>query len=170
MAMHSSRFEKTLVILKPDAVQRRLIGRIVSRFEDKGLAIVGMKMMRITRDQAVQHYAEHKGKSFYDTLLQFITSSPALVMAVQGADAIEVCRRMMGTTFGSKAEPGTIRGDFGVCDSFNLIHGSDGAEAAKYELELYFEKDELCEFELAIEPWIYNLSNSRQEQRRVVER
>ena len=163
MAMHSSRFETTLVMLKPDAVQRRLIGRIVSRFEDKGLAIVGMKMIRVTRDQAEQHYAVHKGKSFYDPLLQFITSSPVLVMAVQGADAIAVCRKMMGATYGSKAEPGTIRGDFGVSNSFNLIHGSDRAETARHELELYFAKDELCEFDLAIEPWIYNLSSIQQE-------
>ena len=163
MVIHSSKLETTLIILKPDAVQRRLIGRIVSRFEDKGLAIVGMKMMKITRDQAEQHYAIHKGKSFYDNLLQFITSSPVLVMAVQGTGAIKVCRRMMGATFGSKAEPGTIRGDFGVSNSFNLIHGSDTAETAKHELGLYFAKDELCEFDLAIEPWIYDLSSGQRQ-------
>ena len=155
--------ETTLIILKPDAVQRGLVGRIVSRFEDKGLQIVGAKLMKISAELAATHYAVHEGKQFYDKLVRFMTSSPVLVLAIRGKGAIGVCRKMMGATFGSSAEPGTIRGDFGVSDSFNLIHGSDGEETARHELALFFGDDELCDDDRAIEPWVYDMSSGEPE-------
>ena len=130
--------ETTLIILKPDAVQRGFMGRIISRFEDKGFQVVGAKLMKISQQLAATHYESHKGKKFYDGLVRFMTSSPVLVLALRGVGAIEISRKMMGATFGSKAEPGTIRGDFGVSNSFNLIHGSDSPDAAKRELGLFF--------------------------------
>jgi nucleoside-diphosphate kinase len=150
--------EKTLIILKPDAVQRGLVGKIIARFEEKGLQIVGMKMLTISPDLAAKHYAPHVGKPFYDGLVKFMTSSPVIVMALEGKGAIEICRKMMGATFGFKAEPGTIRGDFGVSTSFNLIHGSDSPESAASELALWFKPDELQNYELANRPWTYDLS------------
>jgi nucleoside-diphosphate kinase len=155
--------ETTLIILKPDAVQRGLVGRIVSRFEEKGLHIVGMKMMRISPELAATHYESHKGKKFYDGLVRFMTSSPVLVLALRGNGAIEICRAMMGATFGSKAAAGTIRGDFGVSNSFNLIHGSDSAQAAARELELFFQPHELMEYARAVEGWVYDLSGGKPE-------
>jgi nucleoside-diphosphate kinase len=155
--------ERTLIILKPDAVQRGLCGRIIERFESKGLQIVGMKMMRISRELAETHYAAHKGKAFYDGLLKFMTSSPVVVMAVAGKDAIAIARKMMGATFGSKAEAGTIRGDFGVSNAFNLIHGSDSAEAAERELGLFFKGGELVEWTPLIQGWVYDMSKGSAE-------
>lgn len=151
--------ERTLIILKPDALQRGLAGKIVTRFEEKGLQIVGMKMVLITEELAAQHYAPHKGKPFYDALVRFMTSSPVIVMALQGKGAIEICRKMMGATFGFKAEPGTIRGDFGVSSSFNLIHGSDSPESAKAELALWFKPEELITYDLANRVWTYDFSS-----------
>ncbi len=130
--------EKTLILLKPDAVKRRLIGRILSRFEDKGLRIAGMKLMKISPELAAQHYADHKGKGFYQGLVDFMTSDPVVAMVIEGPSAISVCRGMMGATFGFKADPGTIRGDFGISNQFNLVHGSDGPEAAEREIGLFF--------------------------------
>ena len=150
--------QTTLIILKPDAVQRGLMGRIISRFEDKGLKIAGAKLMLISPELAAKHYKVHEGKPFYEKLVAFITSSPVMAMAVRGNNAIEISRKMMGATFGSNADPGTIRGDFGVSNSFNLIHGSDSPETAEYELALFFGKDELLDMERAIEPWVYDLS------------
>lgn len=150
--------ETTLIILKPDAVQRGLMGRIISRFEDKGLHIVGAKMMTISQELAGTHYESHKGKPFYDGLVGFMTSSPVLVLAIRGVGAIGISRSMMGATFGSKADAGTIRGDFGVSNSFNLIHGSDSPEAAERELSLFFKDGEVQAFERAIEGWVYDLS------------
>jgi nucleoside-diphosphate kinase len=155
--------ETTLIILKPDALQRGLAGRVIARFEDKGLQIVGCKLMKITPDLAATHYKDHKGKPFYDGLVRFMTSSPVLVLAVRGVGAIGVCRKMMGATFGSKAEPGTIRGDYGVSNSFNLIHGSDGPEAAKRELSLFFKDGEVLEWDRACEGWVYDLSGEEPE-------
>ena len=126
--------ETTLIILKPDAVQRGLMGKIISRFEDKGLQVVGAKLMTIPMSLAERHYESHKGKGFYAGLVKFMTSSPVLVLALRGNGAITIARNLMGATFGSKAAPGTIRGDFGVSNSFNLIHGSDSPEAAEREL------------------------------------
>lgn len=155
--------ETTLIILKPDAVQRGLMGRIIARFEDKGLQIVGCKMMKISQSLAERHYSAHKGKPFYEGLVRFMTSSPVLVLALRGVGAIDMSRKMMGATFGSKADPGTIRGDFGVSNSFNLIHGSDSPEAAARELELFFEDGEVLDLERAIEPWVYDMSGGNPE-------
>ena len=155
--------ETTLIILKPDAVQRGLMGRIVTRFEDKGLQIVGCKLMKISQELAAKHYEAHKSKGFYPGLVKFMTSSPVLVLAVQGMGAIGICRKMMGATFGSKAEPGTIRGDFGVSNSFNLIHGSDSPEAAEREISLFFRSDEVLSFARASESWVYDLSSGTPE-------
>ncbi|MED5508240.1 MAG: nucleoside-diphosphate kinase [Planctomycetota bacterium] len=155
--------ETTLIILKPDAVQRGLMGRIISRFEDKGLQVAGAKFMRISPELAARHYTEHEGKPFYEGLVSFMTSSPVLVLALRGCGAISICRSMMGATFGSKADPGTIRGDFGVSNSFNLIHGSDSAESAARELELFFETSELIDWQRAGEGWIYDLSSGTPE-------
>lgn len=155
--------EKTLIILKPDSLQRGLAGRIITRFEEKGFQIAAMKMMRVSRELAEKHYAVHKGKPFYDRLVQYITSSPVMVVVLQAINAITVSRKMMGATFGSKAEPGTIRGDFGLSNSFNLIHGSDSPEAAAFEIGLYFKPDELINYERAGEKWIYDVSGGSPE-------
>lgn len=155
--------EKTLIILKPDAVQRGLVGQIVTRFERKGLQIAGLKFMKIPAATAEQHYAPHKGKPFYDGLVRFMTSSPVVVVALAGKDAIAISRKMMGATFGSKAEPGTIRGDFGVSNSFNLIHGSDAPEAATKELALFFKPEELQDWTPAIQTWVYDMAKGTPE-------
>ena len=130
--------DRTLIILKPDAVQRNLVGQIITRFEQKGLQIVAAKFMKIAPGLAEQHYAPHKGKPFYDGLVKFMTSSPVLVLALAGKDVINIARKMMGATFGSKAEPGTIRGDYGTLITENLVHGSDSTESADRELKLFF--------------------------------
>ncbi len=155
--------ETTLIILKPDSLQRALAGKIISRFEEKGLQMVGCKLMQITPELAARHYEAHQGKPFYEALVRFMTSSPVLVLAIRGNNAITVSRKMMGATFGSNAEPGTIRGDFGVSNSFNLIHGSDSPEAAQRELELFFEKAELLDWQRASEGWVYDLSSGTPE-------
>lgn len=150
--------ETTLIILKPDAVQRGLMGRIISRFEEKGIQVVGAKFMKISSELAATHYASHQGKPFYDGLVRFMTLSPVLVLALRGVGSIGICRKMMGATFGSNADPGTIRGDFGVSNSFNLIHGSDSPEAAANELKLFFGPGEVLEWDRAAQAWIYDLS------------
>ena len=155
--------ETTLIILKPDAVQRGLMGRIISRLEVKGLQVVGAKMILISQDLAERHYEPHRGKDFYDGLIKFMTSSPVLVLALRGVGAIEISRRLMGATFGSNADPGTIRGDFGVSNSFNLIHGSDSRETARREIELFFAPGELFEYHRPIEAWVYDLSSGTPE-------
>jgi nucleoside-diphosphate kinase len=155
--------ERTLIIFKPDAVQRGLCGQILSRFENKGLQIAGMKFMKIPRQTAETHYAPHKGKPFYDGLVKFMTSSPVVVLALQGKNAIAICRKMMGATFGSNAEPGTIRGDFGVSNSFNLIHGSDSPESAQRELGLFFGQGELVDWTPTVQSWVYDLSKGQPE-------
>lgn len=155
--------DTTLIILKPDAVQRGLMGRIISRFEDKGFQIVGAKFMQIGQDLAARHYEAHREKPFYEGLVSFMTSSPVLVLAIRGKGVIEISRKMMGATFGSKAEPGTIRGDFGVSNSFNLIHGSDSPEAARRELELFFQSGEVLQYERAVDQWVYDLSGGQPE-------
>lgn len=155
--------ETTLIILKPDAVQRGLTGRIISRFEEKGLQIVGMKLMKISPELAATHYKDHQGKGFYDGLVKFMTSSPVVVMAVCGIGAITIARSMMGATFGSKAAAGTIRGDFGVSNSFNLIHGSDSPEAAERELGLFFAAGEVLAFDRPIDQWVYDFSGGKPE-------
>lgn len=155
--------ETTLIILKPDAVQRGLMGRIISRFEDKGLQVVGCKLMKISDKLAATHYEAHQSKGFYAGLVKFMTSSPVLVMALRGNGAIAIARAMMGATFGSKAAPGTIRGDFGVSNSFNLIHGSDSPEAAERELRLFFAPGEVLDFPRAVETWVYDFGSGKAE-------
>ena len=155
--------ERTLIILKPDAVQRGLCGEIVTRFEKKGLQIVGAKLMKIPQQLAETHYEPHKGKPFYAGLVKFMTSSPVLVLALAGKDAIAISRKMMGATFGSKAEPGTIRGDYGVSNSFNLIHGSDSPESATRELGLFFKSDELLTWTPASQAWVYDMAKGSPE-------
>jgi len=155
--------ETTLIIFKPDAVQRGLMGRIMSRFEDKGLQVVGCKLMQISQDLAATHYEAHKERPFYKGLVGFMTSSPVLVLAIRGNNAIAVSRKMMGATFGSNAESGTIRGDFGVSNSFNLIHGSDSPEAAERELKLFFKDGEVLDYDRAVESWVYDMSGGKPE-------
>ena len=155
--------ETTLIIIKPDGVARRLMGRLISRFEDKGLQIAGLKLVEVKETLANKHYAEHKGKPFYPSLIRFITSGPVVVMAVRGLNAIAVCRKMMGATFGSNAEPGTIRGDFGVSRAYNLIHGSDSPEAAARELSLYFAAGEILAASLTDLSWVYDVSGGTPE-------
>jgi nucleoside-diphosphate kinase len=138
--------QKTLVLLKPDCVERRLIGEIIGRLERKGLNVVAMKMLRVTPALSKQHYAEHVSKPFYPNLEEFITSSPIVAMAVEGLEVIRVVREMLGATNGLKAAPGTIRGDFSSSRQMNLVHASDSEESAIRELALYFQPNEICEY------------------------
>ena len=144
--------ERTLILLKPDCVQRRLMGRVLARFEDKGLNFIAMKMMRVTPALAREHYAEHVNKPFYPALEAFVTSAPIVAAVVEGLEAIRVVREMLGATSGLKAAPGTIRGDYSASRQMNLVHGSDGLDAAKREIALYFSDDELCAYEPTITP------------------
>lgn len=147
--------ERTLILLKPDAVQRGLVGEVLGRFEKKGLKIAGMKLMQITPELAAKHYEQHKERPFYQGLVNFMTSSPVVALALEGIGAIAVCRKIMGATFGSDAEAGTIRGDYGVSRSYNLVHGSDSPEAAARELGLFFPEG-LVEYDYAAFHWIYD--------------
>lgn len=151
--------ETSLILIKPDGVQRRLMGRILVRFEEKGLQVAGAKLMKIPHELAERHYASHKGKPFYPGLVAFMTSGPVLALALRGKNSVAVVRKMLGATFGSKAEPGTIRGDFGISDGFNLVHASDSPEAAKTELSLFFRPEELLEYHMADTPWVYDTSS-----------
>ena len=146
--------ERTLVLVKPDGVQRGLVGTVIKRFEDKGLQIAGLKLMHVTEDLAREHYKEHVGKPFFDGLLNFITSSPVAAIAVDGEGAIAIVRNMMGETNPAKAAPGTIRGDFGIDFGLNIVHGSDGLESAERELALFFDRNELIDYDRAIQAWI----------------
>ena len=137
--------ERTFIAIKPDAVQRGLIGKIIARVEEKGYKIVAMKMLQVTDKQAAEHYAEHFGKPFYPNLVAFITSAPIVAMVVEGEDAISGMRQLMGKTNPANAEVGTIRGDFSPFMSFNVIHGSDGPESAEREIAIYFNEDEICD-------------------------
>ena len=147
--------ERTLILLKPDAVQRGLAGRIIGRFEDKGLVLRAMKLMQITPELAATHYGEHKGRPFYDGLVRFMTSRPVVAMVLEGIGAIAICRKMMGATFGPDADPGTIRGDFGMSRSYTLVHGSDSADAAAREIGLFFPEG-VVEGELDAIAWRYD--------------
>ncbi|MDP6063208.1 MAG: nucleoside-diphosphate kinase [SAR202 cluster bacterium] len=135
--------QKTLVLLKPDAVQRGLVGELVSRLERKGLKLVGMKLVRMNDALARQHYAEHVDKPFFKGLAQFITSGPLVAMAIEGEDAICMVRTLMGETNPANAAPGTVRGDYAVSIGLNLVHGSDSIESAQRELALFFKEDEI---------------------------
>jgi len=151
--------ERTLIVLKPDAVQRQFIGQIIGRFERKGLKIVGMKLLSVSRDLGRRMYSVHEGKSFYAALVEFITASPIVAMVLEGAGAIGICRTMMGPTYGPDAPGGTIRGDFGMSRRYNLIHGSDSPEAAAREIPLFFAPGELVAYELDADGWIYARSD-----------
>jgi nucleoside-diphosphate kinase len=146
--------ERTLVLLKPDCMQRRLAGRIISRFEEKGLNIVAMKMLQVTPALAKQHYAEHVAKPFYPGLEAFITASPIVAMVVEGLEVIRVVREMLGATSGLKAAAGTIRGDYSASRQMNLVHASDGTEAAAREIALYFKPDEILPYEPTLIGWL----------------
>jgi nucleoside-diphosphate kinase len=146
--------QRSLVLLKPDCVERRLVGQMIARFEAKGLRIVAMKLIRITPELSKQHYAEHVSKPFYPGLEAFITSSPVVALAIDGLEAISVIRNMLGATSGLKASPGTIRGDFSCSRQMNLVHASDGEEAASRELGLYFDKSEFCDYEPILAPML----------------
>lgn len=147
--------EQTLIIVKPEGVQRGLIGDVISRFERRGLKIVGLKFMQITPELAEQHYGVHKGKPFYPGLVKHITSGPVVVGVIEGPKAISVVRASMGTTNAAEATPGTIRGDYALDIGYNIVHGSDGPETAVKEIALFFKPEELVSYKLVTEPWIY---------------
>ncbi|GAB4135979.1 MAG: nucleoside-diphosphate kinase [Planctomycetaceae bacterium] len=146
--------ERSLVLIKPDGVQRRLMGELISRLEQKGLKFIGMKMLQVTQDLARKHYAEHVEKPFYPLLEEFITAGPVVAMVLEGPEAISVIRTMMGPTNGREAAPGTIRGDYGVSRQMNLMHGSDGPEAAAREIAVYFSPEELIESTGTLDVWV----------------
>lgn len=146
--------ERTLILLKPDCVQRRLVGRIVQRFEQKGLRLAGMKLVQVDRPLAEQHYAVHKGKPFYESLLKFITSGPTVALVLEGPQAVAVARNLIGATDGTKAAPGTLRGDFALSVQNNLIHGSDSPENAAAEVALWFSPQELVAYQSVDALWI----------------
>lgn len=150
--------ERTLIILKPDAVQRKLIGRIVSRFEAKGFQVVALKMTQIPEATIRQHYGAHEGKEFYEPLVRYMSDQPVVLIVLQAKNAIDIARRMMGKTFGSDADAGTIRGDLALSNRFNLIHGSDNPEAAEHEIALFFEPGEILDYADAQETWVYDTS------------
>ncbi|MGI6097991.1 MAG: nucleoside-diphosphate kinase [Dethiobacteria bacterium] len=147
--------EKTLVLIKPDGVQRGLIGEIIKRFEQKGLQLVAMKLMQVTEELAAEHYGEHKGKPFYKDLIDFITSGPVVAMVWQGVGAIRIVRQMMGKTNPQEAAPGTIRGDYGIFTGNNLVHGSDSEESAQKEVALFFKEQEIIDYRLERDSWVY---------------
>ncbi len=147
--------ERTLIIIKPDAVHRHMIGEIISRFEKKGFKIVAAKFMHITEELARKHYAVHEGKPFFEGVVKYLASTPVMVTVMEAEGVIQMARKMMGATFGYNAEPGTIRGDFSCSRGYNLIHGSDSPESAKYEIGLYFKPKEITKYTLADEDWLY---------------
>ena len=146
--------QQTLILLKPDAVQRRLVGEITRRFETKGLRLVGLKLVVASRDLAEKHYAVHKGKPFYESLLSFLTSGPTVAMVWEGREAVAACRNLMGVTDGVKAGPGTIRGDFALSVQNNLVHGSDSPENAAVEIALWFQPAELAGYTTTDAAWV----------------
>ena len=146
--------QRTLVLVKPDGVQRGLVGTILARLEQRGLKLVGLKMMRISKAVAGRHYAEHQGKGFYDGLIAFITSGPVVAMIWEGREAVTVVRSLMGATDPLKAGPGTIRGDLALDLGMNLIHGSDSPARAETEIALFFDQGELHEYERTVDRWI----------------
>jgi nucleoside-diphosphate kinase len=149
--------ERTLVLLKPDAVQRGLVGSILARFERKGLKLVGLKLRRFEESLIRKHYEVHRERPFYGSLVEFMTSGPAVALVLEGKNAIEVTRKLMGKTNAAEAEPGTIRGDLALSRSNNLVHGSDSPESAKRELQLFFpEQGELVDWQAVGEPWVYS--------------
>jgi len=146
--------EKTLVLVKPDGVQRGLIGAVIGRIESKGLKIAGLKLISVSEELAKEHYGEHVARPFFGDLVSFITSSPVVALAVEGDDAVSVVRTLMGVTNPQEASPGTIRGDFGMTIGMNLVHGSDSVESAERELNLFFDKNEVLDYVREIDTWI----------------
>jgi len=146
--------QQTLILLKPDAVQRRLVGEVIGRFERKGLRLAGLKLVQASREIAEKHYAVHKGKPFYESLLTFLVSGPTVAMVWEGREAVAVCRTLMGLTDGAKSPPGTIRGDFGLSVQNNLVHGSDSTENATMEIALWFKPEELVAYTTPDASWI----------------
>jgi nucleoside-diphosphate kinase len=149
--------ETTLVLVKPDGVQRALVGEILARFERKGLQVVGLKMARLPRALLEQHYGEHRQKPFFAGLVDFMSSAPVVVVALRGLHAVSIVRGLMGKTFGKDAAPGTIRGDLAISSSFNLVHGSDSPESAKRELALFFRPEEVLDYPLGNREWVYDV-------------
>ena len=147
--------DRTLIIVKPDGVQRHFTGEIISRFERKGFKLVAAKFMQISPKLAAKHYAVHKGKPFFEKVVKYLSSAPVMVMVWEADDIIPMARKMMGATFGLDAEPGTIRGDFSCSKGYNLIHGSDSPENAEYESNLYFKPEEIVSYEFSDGKWIY---------------
>jgi nucleoside-diphosphate kinase len=147
--------EQTYHMIKPDGVQRGLCGEILSRFETKGLKIVAMKLMVIPKETAENHYAEHKERPFFPSLISYITSGPVLAMVLEGENAVSVCRNMMGKTNPSESAPGTIRGDYAMVTGLNIIHGSDSPESAKREISIFFKPEELVTYDRTSDKWIY---------------
>lgn len=147
--------ERTFLMIKPDALQRGLAGEIISRFEKKGFKLVGLKLMQISKDLAETHYGEHKGKPFFQPLVEYITSSPVVAMVWEGKEVIATARKMMGSTNPLEAAPGTVRGDYGVDVGRNIIHGSDSPASAEREISLFFKPDELLSYQRALDSWIY---------------
>ncbi len=146
--------QKTLILLKPDCVQRRLVGTIIARFEQKGLRLAGLKLVHASRELAEKHYDVHKDKPFYESLLQFLTSGPTVAMVWEGREAVAVARTLMGPTDGTKAAPATIRGDFALSIQNNLVHGSDSPENAEKEIALWFQPEEIVSYQPVDTPWI----------------
>ena len=147
--------ERTLLLIKPDAIQRGLIGDILARFERKGFKLVGMKMLRVTKELSAKHYAEHVSKPFYPGLEKFITASPIVAMVVEGLEVIRVVREMLGATNGLKAAAGTIRGDYSSSRQMNLVHASDGPDSAVREVGIFFAPEEICEYEPTLRRWTH---------------
>ncbi len=147
--------ERSLVLVKPDGVQRLLIGEVITRFERRGLKLAGLKLMKITEDLARTHYQQHEGKGFFEGLIRYITSSPVVAMVWEGPSAITVIREITGATDPSKASPGTIRGDYALDVSFNMVHASDSPEAASREIGLFFSTGEVVEYDRHIDNWLW---------------
>jgi nucleoside-diphosphate kinase len=151
--------ERTLIIIKPDGIQRQVAGQIISRLEKRGFKLVGAKFLQITQELANELYSVHRGKPFLNGLVRFISSSPSLVMVWEADGIIEIFRKMMGSTFGCDAQTGTIRGDFSCAKRFNLIHGSDSPESAQREISIFFKPNELVGYELTNAHWIYGVND-----------
>lgn len=147
--------ERTLVIIKPDCIQRHLAGEVIGRFEKKGLKLVATKFVQVSGELSRQLYAVHRGETFFEGLVEFLSCAPVLIMVWEAEGVIDIVRKMMGATFGCDAEPGTIRGDFGGVKGFNLVHGSDSVESAKREIDLFFQPSEIVDYKLTDEEWIY---------------
>ena len=145
--------ERTFTIIKPGSLQRRLVGEIISKFETKGFRILGMKTMQIPIELAEKHYAEHLGKAFYESLLSYMTSDPAVVMVLERENAVESLRKLAGSTNPDNAEPGTIRGDYGVTTKKNIVHASDSLESAKREIDIFFKKEEIINYTDSLKEW-----------------